>query len=187
MHSNSASALSTVHTAWQNLISGFITTTLGPMWSTHQSATTVVTDQLDMTSGKNQAQLQSALALVGTGAGNTLSPRSCVVIGLRTIVPTRAGRGRMYWPAPDSTHLSTSGQLMAGDATSICTAFQSRLTTFKATSQPVIYHRPIKDAHGVVLTPGTIDNITSVTVGVILGTQRRRTNRVANSYTSSNV
>jgi hypothetical protein len=189
MHSNGAAALSTVHAAWQTLVTGFITTTLGPMWPNEVSATSVTTDQLDGNGLHNVAQLTSTITATGTGAGGTLSPRTCVVIGLRTIVPTKAGRGRMYWPAPDATHLLGTGNLVSADASAISAAFAARLITFKATSQPVVLHRghDLRIVGGIPdpLVPSTHDNITSVTVGVVLGTQRRRTNRVQNAYSST--
>lgn len=191
MHSSGAGALATVHAAWQTLVTGFITSTLGPMWPNEVGATSVTTDQLDANGLHNVAQLSSAISGAGSGAGSTLSPRSCLVIGLRTAVPTRAGRGRMYWPAPDGSHTLGSGNLNSVDAAALSTAFASRLTTFKAVSQPVILHRG-HDAgliDGILepLEPSTSDNITTVTIGVILGTQRRRTNRVQNAYSGSTI
>lgn len=187
MHSQGASALATVHAAWTTLVTGFITSVLGPMWPNETSATQTITDQLDANGLHNVGQLTSAITAPGTGAGATLSPRTCIVIGLRSAVPTKAGRGRMFWPAPDAGHLTASGNLVSADATSLSNALATRLTTFKATSQPVILHRG-HDADkppGSPLVVSTSDNIVNVTIGVVLGSQRRRTNRVANSYTAS--
>src|SRR3954464_7889589 len=109
MHSNGAAALSTVHAAWQSLVSGFITNTIGPMWPNEVAASQVTTDQLDANGLFNVAQLSTTISAPGTGAGPTMSPRLAVVIGLRTVVPTKAGRGRMFWPAPDASHTTASG------------------------------------------------------------------------------
>lgn len=189
MHSSGAGSLATVHAAWVTLLNGFIGTTLAPMWPNETQATSAITDQLDANGLHNVAQLSSTLTQPGTGAGATLSPRDCVVIGLRTTVPTKAGRGRMFWPAPDSGHLTSSGNLVAADATAIAGGFQTRLTTFKATSQPVILHRGHDANHppGTPLVASTTDNVVQVSVGVIVGTQRRRTNKVANAYSNATV
>lgn len=186
LHSNGSAALATVHAAWSALITGFISSTLGAMWPNEVSATSVQTDQLDGNGLHNVAQVSSTISAVGTGTGGTLSPRTALVIGLRTAVPTKAGRGRMFWPAPDVTHLLGTGNLNSTDAATLSAAFAARLITFKATSQPVILHRG-HDARVVggvpePLVPSTSDNITTVSIGVILGTQRRRTNRVQNAY-----
>jgi hypothetical protein len=139
--------------------------------------TELVTDALDAATGKNTAQTKSAVALVGTGAGATTSPRDCVVVGLRTALPTRAGRGRMYWPAPDATHLTPTGMLIGGDASALAIAFGNAMTTLKTSTIPVVWHQNTK----------TYDNVTYVTVGSIIGTQRRRTNRVFNAYATKTI
>jgi hypothetical protein len=187
MHSSGSASLATVHNAWQTLVTGFIGSTLGAMWPNEVSATQVTTDQLDANGIHNVGQVTSTISAIGTGSGATLSPRSCVVIGLRTAVPTKSGRGRMYWPAPDATHLLGTGNLIAADAGTISAAFAARLVTFKATSQAVILHRGHDAGPAGVppLVPSTSDNVTAVTVGVVLGSQRRRTNRVANAYSSN--
>lgn len=177
LHSSGAGSLATVHTAWTTLVNGFLSTTLNAIWPDDQRATEVVTDQLDAVTGKNVAQARGTISQVGTNVGGTISQRSCIVIGLRTAVPTRSGRGRMYWPPPAAGHLDNAGNLLSATASTISTAFASRLNTFKATSTPIIYHRPSK----------TFDTVTTVTVGVVLGTQVRRTNRVFNAYNSATV
>jgi hypothetical protein len=187
MHSQGAASLATVHAAWQTLVTGFIGSVLGAMWPNEVSANSVITDQLDANGLHNVGQLTSTISAVGTGVGGTLSPRTCVVIGLRTALPTRAGRGRMYWPGTDSTHLTGAGNLVSGDASAISSGFATRLTTFKATSFPIVLHRG-QDASTdppLPLIPSTWDNVTSTTVGIVLGTQRRRTNRVQNAYSQA--
>jgi hypothetical protein len=188
MHSQGAAALATVHAAWGSLVAGFIGSILGPMWPNEVSATSITTDQLDANGIHNVGQATSAVSHIGSGAGATLSPRTCVVLGLRTALPTRSGRGRMYWPAPDASHLTASGNLVSADASAIAAGFATRLTTFKTTSAPIILHRGHdKDANGNPITPvpSTFDPVTNTSVGVILGTQRRRTNRVLNAYSAN--
>lgn len=177
LHSSSASSLSAVHTAWTTLITNFITNTMGALWNAHQAATETITDQLDPVTGKNVAQASSAVSLTGTGTGGSISPRNCIVIGLRTAVPTRAGRGRMYWPSPDDSHYATNGTFASADVTTVATGFATVLTAFKATSTPVIFHRKTL----------SFDTITNTSVGIIPGTQRRRTNKVAQSYSTHTV
>jgi hypothetical protein len=158
-------------------VSSFFSGAYAAMIPNDVTLTELATDQLDGVTGRNTAQTKSAVALVGTGAGATQSPRACLVVGLRTALPTRAGRGRMFWPAPDATHMTATGLLSGTDATSLANAFGTALTTFKTTAQPVVWHQKTK----------TFDSVTYVTVGTILGTQRRRTNRVFNSYASKTV
>jgi hypothetical protein len=177
MHSSGAANLATVHAAWGAVINTFWTGTYGAMLPNEVGANEIVTDQIDAVTGRNTAQARSAVAYLGTGAGATGSPRVCTVIGLKTALPTRSGRGRMFWPAPDSGHLTPTGLLVSADAGTIATAFGNALTTFKATSSPVIWHESTK----------SVDNITIVSVGIILGTQRRRTNKVQNAYSTKTI
>jgi len=177
MHSSSVNSLATVHGAWSFMISSFCSGTMNAMWNTHMSATSVTTDQLDPLTFKNVAQATTAITEVGTGTGGTPSPRNCLVIGLRTAVPTKAGRGRMYWPSPDDSHYTSSGLFSTTDTATIATAFASGLTGFRSSATPIIFHRRL----------GTFDSITTVTVGDIPGTQKRRTNKDPVIYESATI
>lgn len=177
MHSSGSATLSSAHAAWQAAVNSFITSGLGPHWPTAQQVTGLQTDQLDPSTGKNVAQATSAVTYKGTGGGAAIDQRSSVVTGLRTTVPTRAGRGRMYWPPVQDTDLTATGLIASAVATSVASSLASALTTMATTSVPVIYHRPTR----------TTTTITAVTVGQVLGTQRRRTNKVAPSYASASV
>ena len=177
LHSSSANSLASVHTAWTTFITSFFSATFNALMSTSQSVNATVTDQLDPVSGKNVAQTSSGITEVGTGGGATPSPRNCMVISLTSALPTRAGRGRMYLPSPDSSHYAADGSFLTAAQTAVSTSFASHMTTLKATTTPVIYHRATK----------TSDNIVSIKVGIIVGTQRRRTNRDSQSYAQNNI
>jgi hypothetical protein len=177
MHSYSLNSLATVHAAWTFLITSFCSGTMNAMWNTHMSATQVTTDQLDPLSFKNVAQQTGAVTEVGTGTGGTPPGQNCIVFGLRTAMPTKAGRGRMFWPSPDDSHYTTTGKFATADCTTIANAFASALTGFRTSATPIVFHR----------RTGLFDNVTSVTVGDKPGIQRRRTNRVPVVYESAAV
>lgn len=149
---------------------------IGPLWPSNVQCTSLVTDMLDA-AGRNTTQDSTAVSLAGTGTGQCLPQRVCLVVSLRTAQATRAGRGRFYLPAPDATHLTTSGEFATADAISMADQFASALSTMATTSSPVVYHRG-KDA-------GTV--ISRVEIGAVFGTQRRRTNKVANTYQASDL
>lgn len=146
-------------------------------WSPEQSVTKFVTDQLDAVTGRNVAQASSDVSFVGEAAGQTVSPRSSLVISLKTAVPRRDGRGRMYWPSPASDGYGANGEFLTPLTTEISGAFRNALAAMAATAEAVIYHRGLH----------TWDSVTQVRVGSIPGTQRRRTNKVVNNYISTNV
>lgn len=175
MHSSGAGVIGDVHTAWRNAVSAFWSGSYGSLLTVDQQCTEVVTDQLDPSTGKNVLQARSAVSFKGTLSAEPTTPqRVAIVTGLRTALPTRAGRGRMYWPGPAGSVLTNSGELATADAIAVATDWAAALGAMATQSQPVIYHRATR----------TTTNVTNVTVGVVLGTQRRRTNKVANAYSS---
>jgi ethanolamine utilization microcompartment shell protein EutL len=177
MHTSGAANLATAHGAWQTFVTAIFNNALKTRWAVASQITSLQTVSLDPVTGKQTAVTATSVALIGTSAGQMISPRSCMVLSLRTALPTKAGRGRMYLPPPDSTHLTGSGLLLGSDAAAIATAIGTAMTTFKATSQPVVYHQKTK----------TVDNITYVAVGQVLGSQTRRTNRVFNAYSTATI
>jgi hypothetical protein len=179
MNTTGSGTLAATHTAWSTFVASVMSGGLGAILPNDTQITDLRTDQLDSITGKNNAQVKSGVALVGTGAGATLSPRDALVIGLRSSLPTRMGRGRMFWPAPDAGHLTSTGLLVGADATIIANAFGNAMTTFKATAQPIVLHRKIH--------PLTYEIVLTVTVGTVLGTQRRRSNKVTQTYASKTI
>lgn len=177
LYSNGSASISTAHTAWTTFCDSFFVGTMEALWSTEVQATELITDELDASGRHNVAQERSSVTYKGTGSGNALSQRTAVVCGLRTALPTRAGRGRMYVPAPDDTHLTTTGLLATADASTIASGLGTALNTMSGTVQVVIFHRASGDT-----TP-----VTSVTVGQVLGTQRRRTNKVSPNYQTADL
>lgn len=177
MHSSGAGSLATTHAAWQTFVQAIFTNSLQALWATPTSITGLATVTLDPVTGKQTSATSSGVALAGTSVGAQLSPRDCIVLSKRTVVPTKAGRGRMYLPAPSGSNLSSTGLLIGTTAQNIANAIGTALTTFKATSQPVVYHKATK----------TVDNITYVAVGQIIGSQSRRTNRVFNAYSTKTI
>jgi hypothetical protein len=117
MHSSGSGTVAATHTAWQTFVTSWMSGGYGAMIPNDTSITDLRTDQLDSISGKNNAQTKSGVSLVGTGAGATQSPRDALIVGLRTALPTRSGRGRMFWPAIDATHMTATGLVSGTDLT----------------------------------------------------------------------
>ena len=176
LHMSSSSTLAEVHSAFGTFV-GTFGADLGAMWSTEQQISEYITDELTADGKHAAAQQRTSVSIKGTGSGNALDPRTSVVMGLRTALPQRSGRGRMYWPAPDDSHLTTTGLLATADALSLAGDMAGALATLAGTATPVIYHR----------ATNTFTAITEVTVGQVLGTQRRRTNKVPANYQSTNL
>lgn len=182
MHSSSASgAIQSIHGAWATLCGGIFSGHYGSLTTVDIKANSLTTDALDPVTGKNTAQVSSAVTLAGTLASGILpTTRTAIVIGFRTALPTRAGRGRLYLPPPAASVLTVQGQLTEADTQLLATQFAGLLDTFTATATPVILHRGNQKVSPPVAPSAT--NIVAITVGEVLGSQRRRTNKVPNPY-----
>lgn len=180
LFSSGTASIGTAHDAWADFAASFFGSDMAALWPTETQTSEIITDQLDAEGHHNVAQMRDAVNYKGTGAGLQLSQRSAVVVGLRTALPTRSGRGRMYVPAPDSSSLTSDGLLSSTVADSISGDAATALETMTQIVQVVIAHRDPTTGGISSTTP-----VTSVTVGQVLGTQRRRTNKVPNNYQST--
>lgn len=177
IHSANSSTINGAHTGFKNFVNAFLGTSMKPLWPTVLSATRIETNQIDPVTGRNLDQIIEAINIVGTSAGNALPQRASVVVGMRTTLPTRAGRGRMYIPAPSVTSITTTGELKTADASLIVNGAASAIGAQAALTSFGIWHRGV----------GNITPITQCSVSAVLGTQRRRTNKVAPDYQTADV
>lgn len=136
----------------------------------------VKVDELD-SSGRNVSQGLASLALVGTGTGEALPPQNAVVVSLRTLLPTRAGRGRFYLPSPVvSTVLDQ--RLDSTAQTDILNGALAMLQHMAGlTWQPIIFHRGGQ----------TPDDVVSIDVGDVFDNQRRRRNKLVETRVRHNL
>lgn len=174
VHSNSAQSITAVHGQFVTSITSFWAAAVEALFPAGERVTQLQTNQLDPVTGKNVAQANTTVSFVGTGAGSAMPPRVCTVISLRTALPTKSGRGRLYLPAPIASACDANGQLTAANATLLATNFAAFVTGMTTIAPIVVYHQATKS--------GTV--VTSVAVGTVLGTQRRRTNKIVSSYSS---
>jgi hypothetical protein len=182
VHSNSAQALAAVHSQFVTSITAFWSAATEAIFPAGERVTSLSTTQLDPTTGKNLARAESVVSFVGTGAGNAAPPRVAIVISLVTALPTRAGRGRLYLPAPALAQMDTNGALISGAQTLLSTNFAAFITAMHGIAPVVVYHGITNIGGANPQASGT--EVISVKVGSILGTQRRRTNKQTNTYVS---
>jgi len=149
------------------------------------STTTLVqlfATSLDLTTGKGTAQYEAGVAFAGTGTGDAGVPQSAPVISLKTDLPTRAGRGRMYLPALDTAAMETDGLISSASVAVLVAAASAMLESLQGDGcVPTIYHRAQPDLSIV----GSTDDVTSSSILNVPGVQRRRRNKVVG--TRSNV
>lgn len=133
----------------------------------------VVVDELDA-SGKNVAQATHTLNHAGTSADEELPPQNSMACSTRTALPTRAGRGRFFLP-PYAVTTVASARATGLTRTRTATACQGFIQHLSDNAFPaVVYHRGFN----------TGDLITSIDVGDVFDTQRRRRNALTETRTS---
>jgi hypothetical protein len=150
------------------------TDSIGQFCKSTTTLTTASTAELDALTGKQLGRVESALALAGTSAGETLPPQLSVVCSLRTALATRAGRGRFYLP-PFTTSVVTAGLVTAASQAIVSLACQKFLQSLNTATYIVcVYHRSSK----------THDIVTTIDVGNVYDTQRRRRDKLIETRSS---
>lgn len=175
--STSSASLAEAHAAWTTFCDSFFGSTMVGLWAKGTSANQLETDELDPTTGHNVAQQLGTVSYVGTNTGQQPDPRGSIVVGFRTALPTRAGRGRIYVPLCSTDGLDTDGTLLPATIDPISTQAADGLRTMSGTTTPVIYHKVTAKNPTISTTP-----IIAVYVSQVVGSQRRRTNKVPPDY-----
>lgn len=128
----------------------------------------LVTTSLSALTGRNVQQASSAPSLAGTGSGAALPPQTAICVSLRSGLPTRAGRGRFFLPAPIVAE-SSVGRLTPTAQGQVLAAATLFLTSMQTGLYPVvIYHR----------SDLTATLVTGVDVGDVFDTIRRRRDKL---------
>jgi hypothetical protein len=132
-------------------------------------------ESIESVKGYSYAAAATAAALVAenlthvAGAGGNPMPNQVALVAtLRTAVPSRRTRGRMYLPANGST-VTAVGQLNVPAPSDVAEMVATLINVSSATHAPVVV-----SGAGNVATP-----ITSVSVDTRFDVQRRRANREA--------
>lgn len=126
--------------------------------------------------GKVTASAESILASPST-AGNTLAmpPQSSVVVSLRTGLSGPRHRGRMYFPALGSTALTATGRLQPAARDSLASAMQLFFDDWN--DDPTTFTASVASNAGQF-----VEAITSIKVGDVIDTQRRRRDALPEAY-----
>lgn len=115
-------------------------------------------------------------------------PQTALVFSLRTAVPGRSGRGRLYWPALGATLAAATLRLNApapqGIADAICAYLDLVGTTLKNNLHPTPSLVNCKLAV-VSTTKKNHQLVNSIQIGNVLDTQRRRRDRLIEEYTTN--
>lgn len=126
----------------------------------------------------------------GNGSSNLLPPQIAVVAGHRTLQTGKKGKGRVYRPAIDANSV-TAGGLLASDAqTAILNSEVATLEALSINDAPDMVVRPAvisRTGSGGSGTLSLYSTISSVRVGNVMDTQRRRRNQLTETYANGTV
>ena len=145
-----------------------------PLICADVSTTRAVTVELDPATGKQLTGAEDTRADVGTSAATCLPFQCAPVVSLRTATLSRAGRGRFYAPSLAVDQVSAGRMLTAARDSLADGALALVQGLTSAGGNVVIYHRAL----------GTTTPVTSLDVGDVIDTQRRRRNQLVEARTS---
>jgi len=118
-------------------------------------------------------RVEVVLALTGVGAGEMLPFQCATVVSLLTASATRHGRGRFYLP-PLAALVLDGGRISAASLAVLDTAWTAFFSSLNGDNiTPVVRNRT-----GHVST-----TVTSARIGDVIDTQRRRRNKLTETYT----
>jgi len=170
---DAAAALTKFQTAvaamWASGIDAFISDQIA------YTAQKVVT--VDQSTGKQITRADGAVTDAGADTGESLPPQVALAVTLRTALATRAGRGRIYLP-PFAVSQVVNSRMNATHKGTTLTAVKGMFDTLISDGHtPVLYGR----------TAHTVTPITTLALGDVFDTQRRRRDAYAETYTSTAV
>jgi hypothetical protein len=180
---------------------GFVNALL-PLWQTFWSTTahgvnaswltTGIKAALILPDGKtdlaNVVTVPYATPIAGGGATSPIPPQVSLVAQLAAASPIGLGsKGRMYLPGIGHT-VQTSGKLTAAQTLAIANGLRTFLDAAEsATNSPGYVINASKGRPGVPFTAPVNRRVTTIRVGDVYDTQRRRRNGLQESYSSASM
>lgn len=160
--------------AWDGVGTG---TGLAPLFTAGVILNRVSTGLVDVVTGRQSALAEATVALPGTAPDPAMPADVALVVSLRTALANRSGRGRFYLPQPAAATLTADGRLSAAQQSSAVEAARAAFAAFVATGDPVVYSRTMR----------ATTRVTSLDIGDLFDTQRRRENALTQVRISATV
>jgi len=174
VHSEGSISLAAAQTAWANGVTAFASVAYLGDLCTDVQFLEITTAELDAGTGGQLSKVADPRSEAGTNVSGCLPFQCAPVVSLRTAMATRSGRGRFYAPSP-AVDVQDGGRLTPTAQGNLADAAEGLLGGLTAASlQPVLLNRTSLDT-----TP-----ITSLDVGDVIDTQRRRRNKLVEGRTS---
>ena len=173
VYTDSNLSLSAMQSQWMTGITNFWGTATA-LFCTDVETTRATTVEIDPATGKQLTGAEDTRTDAGTSEATCLPFQCAPVVTLRTATLSRAGRGRFYAPSLAVDQVSAGRMLTTARDTLADAAEDLVQGLTSAGGNLVIYHRG----------SGSTTIVTSLDVGDVIDTQRRRRNKLIESRTS---
>lgn len=161
---------------WDGVPSG--TNAVKTLYDIATVADDVLVTELDGALVHGVSQGQEPLTLAGTASGDPLPPQVAVVGSKVSVLPTRRGRGRLYFPPP-SVASDDGGRLATGDRDIYAAGLKNMFNVIRAAAggayTTVIVHKDF--------IPSAFTQFDQIKVGDVFDTQRNRRSKLKEAYT----
>lgn len=168
LYTDSQQSLAAAQSQWELALGTLWTGGLDALINPAVVLTSASTAEITVATGNQTTRVEGALNLPGVAAGAMLPFQCATAVSLRTVFATRRGRGRFFLP-PLAVGAIAGGRLTTAAQTTIADKVQEMMLFLQSGSQtPVVYSRASRAAI----------TVTSIDVGDVIDTQRRRRNKL---------
>lgn len=177
IYTTGAISLAAAQTAWLTAFGLLWSTTVDDYFDDATTADEQTTAEVTQATGVQVSKVSDAVTYVGASATGMTPFQCATAVSLRSALATRAGRGRFYLPSVGVAALS-EGRLSAAAQGAIADAAQDMYQSLASSGLTgVLYSR------GTHLT----QTITSIDVGDVIDTQRRRRSKLIEARESRTI